>query len=64
MASTAKWVDARAGCGTARTRRAERGQGIVEYAFILLLVTLVVFGILLLIGPALGSIFSQITPAL
>lgn len=44
--------------------RGERGQTLVEYAFIILLVALAVFGALLLLGPAIGSIFSQITPNL
>jgi pilus assembly protein Flp/PilA len=38
----------------------QRGQGLVEYALILALVAIVVIGILILLGPAIGSIFSQI----
>ncbi|HEY7781035.1 MAG TPA: hypothetical protein VIC85_12550 [Ktedonobacterales bacterium] len=64
MASIAKMAYTRAGRRHAWARGAQRGQGLVEYAFILLLVALVVFGVLLLIGPTLGSIFSQVTPAL
>jgi pilus assembly protein Flp/PilA len=37
-----------------------RGQGLVEYALIIALVAIVVIGILLLLGPAIGSVFSQI----
>lgn len=40
--------------------RGERGQGLVEYALIIALVAVVVIGILILLGPAIGSIFSNI----
>ena len=39
---------------------AEKGQGLVEYALILILVALVVIVILLLLGPAIGNVFSNI----
>lgn len=42
--------------------QAEKGQGLVEYALILVLVTLVVIVILALLGPAIGKIFSNIIP--
>jgi pilus assembly protein Flp/PilA len=42
----------------------EKGQGLVEYALILVLVAIVVIAILLLLGPAIGNIFSQIVQAL
>jgi pilus assembly protein Flp/PilA len=42
----------------------ERGQGLVEYALILALVAIVVIGILVLLGPAIGSIFSNIKNSL
>jgi pilus assembly protein Flp/PilA len=38
----------------------KRGQGLVEYALIIALVAVVVIGILILLGPAIGSIFSNI----
>jgi pilus assembly protein Flp/PilA len=38
----------------------EEGQGLVEYALILVLVAIVVIAILLLVGPAIGKVFSQI----
>lgn len=38
----------------------ERGQGLVEYALILVLVALIVIVILALLGPAIGNIFSNI----
>lgn len=46
------------------TRRAQRGQGLVEYALIILLVAIAVIAILVLIGPVIGSVFSEIIPAL
>ncbi|WP_075074050.1 Flp family type IVb pilin [Longilinea arvoryzae] len=39
---------------------AERGQGLVEYALILVLVAVVVIVILALLGPAIGNIFSNV----
>lgn len=38
----------------------EKGQGMVEYALILVLVALVVVVILALLGPAIGNVFSNI----
>jgi len=38
----------------------EKGQGLVEYALILVLVAVVVIVILSLLGPAIGSVFSDI----
>lgn len=38
----------------------EQGQGIVEYALLLVLVTLVVIVILALLGPAIGNVFSNL----
>lgn len=38
----------------------EKGQGLVEYALILVLVAIVVIAILLLLGPAVGNVFSNI----
>jgi pilus assembly protein Flp/PilA len=42
----------------------EDGQGLVEYALILVLVAVVVIVILALLGPAIGNIFSNIISAL
>ena len=44
--------------------RNEEGQGLVEYALILVLVAIVVIAILLILGPAVGQVFSRITYAL
>jgi pilus assembly protein Flp/PilA len=48
----------------ARHRWLQRGQGLVEYALIILLIAIAVIAILSLLGPAIGNIFSQIKPAL
>ena len=42
----------------------EDGQGLVEYALILVLVAIVVIAILAIVGPRIGDVFSQITTAL
>jgi pilus assembly protein Flp/PilA len=38
----------------------EEGQGLVEYALILVLVAVVVIAILTLLGPSIGNVFSSI----
>ncbi|NIM92243.1 MAG: pilus assembly protein [Anaerolineales bacterium] len=42
----------------------EKGQGLVEYALILVLVAVVVIVILALLGPAIGNVFSTIMSAI
>lgn len=42
----------------------EKGQGLVEYALILVLVAIVVIVVLALLGPAIGQIFSDIMDAI
>lgn len=42
----------------------EEGQGLVEYALILVLVSIVVIAVLLLLGPAISDVFQQIVDAL
>jgi pilus assembly protein Flp/PilA len=44
--------------------RQEEGQGLVEYALILVLVAVVVIVILALLGPTIGNIFSNIATGL
>lgn len=44
--------------------RSEEGQGLVEYALILVLVSIVAFAALGLIGGQVNTIFGQITGAL
>ena len=42
----------------------EEGQGLVEYALILVLVAIVVIAVLILVGPAVGNVFSTIVNAI
>jgi pilus assembly protein Flp/PilA len=42
--------------------RIESGQGLLEYALIMVLVTLVVIVILALLGPAIGNVYSNLIP--
>ena len=44
--------------------RHQEGQGLVEYALILVLVAVVVIVILALLGPAIGNIFSNVINSL
>jgi pilus assembly protein Flp/PilA len=41
-----------------------KGQGLVEYALIIVLVAIVVIAILLLLGPSIGDIFTSIVEVL
>lgn len=38
----------------------EQGQGLVEYALILVLVALIVIVVLLILGPTVGNMFSSV----
>lgn len=42
----------------------EQGQGLVEYALVLVLVAVVIIAILTLLGPQIGNVFSRITSGL
>ena len=42
------------------TRGDESGQGLVEYALILVLVAIVVIAVLTVLGPTIGQVFSDI----
>jgi pilus assembly protein Flp/PilA len=42
----------------------EKGQGLVEYALILVLIAIVVIAILALLGPSVGGVYSNIVCAL
>lgn len=44
--------------------RDEQGQGLVEYALILMLVAIIVVVVLALVGPAIGNMFSNVVVAL
>ena len=41
--------------------KSESGQGLVEYGLILILVAVVIIGILTLLGPQIGNVYSRIT---
>ena len=43
-------------------RKLESGQGLLEYALIMVLVTLVVIVVLAVLGPAIGNIYSKPHP--
>ena len=42
----------------------EKGQGLVEYALILVLVAIVVIAALTILGPRIGNVFSTINSSL
>ena len=42
----------------------EKGQGLVEYALILVLVAIVVIAVLMLLGPIIGNVFSTLNTSL
>ena len=42
----------------------QKGQGLVEYALILVLVAIVIIVILSVLGPAIGNVFSQIVSSI
>ena len=42
----------------------ENGQGLVEYALVLVLVAIVVIAILTLLGPQIGEVFSRVVNGL
>lgn len=42
----------------------EQGQGLVEYALILVMVALVVIAILAILGPQIANVFSRVTSGL
>ncbi len=42
----------------------EHGQGLVEYALLLVLVSLIVIAVLLILGPTIGNFFSNLNSKL
>jgi len=42
----------------------ERGQGLIEYAFLLVLIALIVIAALLILGPTIGNVFSNLNSSL
>lgn len=49
---------------SSKKRRNSSGQGLVEYALSLVLVAVVVIGILTILGPQVGNVFSRVTAGL
>jgi pilus assembly protein Flp/PilA len=47
-----------------KRNKKESGQGLVEYALILVLVAIVVIAVLMLLGPIIGGVFSTINDSL
>jgi pilus assembly protein Flp/PilA len=47
-----------------KRNKKESGQGLVEYALILVLVAIVVIAVLMLLGPIIGNVFSTINSSL
>ena len=45
-------------------KKKEKGQGLVEYALILVLVAIVVIAALMILGPIIGNVFSTINSSL
>ena len=45
-------------------RLTQKGQGLVEYALILVLVAIVVIAVLMLLGPIIGDVFSTLNSSL
>jgi pilus assembly protein Flp/PilA len=44
--------------------RKEKGQGLVEYALIIVLVSIVVIAALMVLGPRIGNVFNTISSTL
>ncbi|MEI7556028.1 hypothetical protein [Candidatus Chlorohelix sp.] len=48
----------------ARLRHPLQGQGLVEYALVLMLIVIVIIVILVFLGPQIGNMFSSVTKSL
>jgi len=42
----------------------ERGQGLIEYAFLLVFIALIVIAAMLILGPTIGNVFSNLNSSL
>jgi len=51
-------------CRAPGAKASRRGQGLVEYALILVLVAIVVIAALLILGPVIGNAFSTVNNSL
>jgi len=47
-----------------KNKKNEKGQGLVEYALILVLVAIVVIAALMILGPIIGNVFSKVNSSL
>jgi Flp pilus assembly pilin Flp len=45
-------------------KKRDEGQGLMEYAFILVLVAVVVLAVLLILGPRIGNVFTKVNSSL
>jgi pilus assembly protein Flp/PilA len=45
-------------------KKEEKGQGLVEYALILVLVAIVVIAALMILGPIVGNVFSKVNSSI
>jgi pilus assembly protein Flp/PilA len=45
-------------------KKGQKGQGLVEYALILVLVAIVVIAALMILGPIIGNVFSKVNSSL
>ena len=51
-------------CTSGGAEASQRGQGLVEYALILVLVAIVVLAVLMILGPVIGGAFSTVNNSL
>jgi pilus assembly protein Flp/PilA len=42
----------------------EKGQGLIEYAFLLVLIAILVIAVLLILGPIIGNVFTRMNSSL
>jgi pilus assembly protein Flp/PilA len=42
----------------------EKGQGLIEYAFLLVLIAILVIAVLLILGPIIGNVFTRLNSSL
>ena len=47
-----------------KNSQTQKGQGLVEYALVLVLVAIVVVAVLMLLGPIIGNVFSTLNNSL
>jgi pilus assembly protein Flp/PilA len=60
----ASWIGERKACAIMHqpsSRQSEKGQGMLEYGMIIVLVAILVMVLLLVLGPGTGNMFSNVT---